>query len=340
MVLKLQRAEMSRSTGKAVVRLTAVALVLAGLLVSSSGSAAEDPVYPGLPRPDGTGGWVGPRATGINHVSRADQWVRLPPLIIGAFNRDAVSKSDSSCTPSSRLWPFKLTSEYHATGHFRSSKGAPEPWGYVGPFTARTVAFGNIPVEAAVEIRQPRDAENLPVGFDVRQKYGDYCGNAPKPFPDLPSVGRNNRYEAASVEGQAEIVVSALKVDGVDLRLARNCKTRDLGNIALTSRVWYNSNPENLIPGVAPIDENIMTTPYFIVENGGRLDGTVDIPPFTGCRTRAGEDVSKLLTATVSGPGNAVTMRSEGLRGDQCLLPDASTAPGASCGPLGNIDFP
>ncbi|WP_224756151.1 DUF6801 domain-containing protein [Streptomyces sp. col6] len=46
---------------------------------------------------------------------------------------------------------------------------------------------------------------------------------------------------------------------------------------------------------------------YVNVGVGGRLDGEVTIPPFTGCGT-GGEDLNPLFTASISGPGNRVFM--------------------------------
>ncbi|MYS35780.1 hypothetical protein K388_05628 [Streptomyces sp. KhCrAH-43] len=46
---------------------------------------------------------------------------------------------------------------------------------------------------------------------------------------------------------------------------------------------------------------------YVNVGVGGRLDGEVTIPPFTGCGT-GGEDLNPLFTASISGPGNRIFM--------------------------------
>ncbi|WP_369374907.1 DUF6801 domain-containing protein [Streptomyces sp. cg36] len=47
---------------------------------------------------------------------------------------------------------------------------------------------------------------------------------------------------------------------------------------------------------------------------GGVLDGRITIPPFTGC-TSHGEDLSRLFTAALSGPDNAVRIRQGRLAG-------------------------
>lgn len=321
-----------RITLSGVARLAAVVLVLAGLGVQSS-SAAEDRRFPGLPAFAGDGDHVGPRATGINQVSTAKQWVRLPPIQVGAWNRIAKKRTDVSCQA---YFPYREILDYHATAFFKSPKGAPKPWGYLGPFVTRTVAFGSIPVEASVELRQPRDAEDMPVGLEIKQKTGDYCVGQ-SPFPDIvvPGSGTSNaHWDPATVDGPVQVGITALKIDGVDIRLAGGCRAETPGAIALRGREHFTMNPENLIPGVVPSGPNLMVTPYFGVANGGLLRGSVDIPAFSGCTTESGEDVSRLLTAAVSGADNPVTMRAEGLSSDLCLGP---TEP---CAPFPGLPFP
>lgn len=317
-----------RSSAKGASRLFA-GVVLLALIGTSAGSAAEDPNFPGLPKFDVAGGWVSPRATGINFVDRAQQWVRLPPLVAVAFSPVIAPKSDPRC-PGGRLFPYKQTARYSGTLFLRSGAGAPEPYGYVGPLKARTVAFGNIPVEASIQLRQPRDSQGLPAGLEAVQDTAIFCPNQ-SPIPDVP--GQDNEYQApAEVDGELEIAVMGLKVDGVDLKLTESCRTTKPGVVALRGRAYYELDP-SIEPHERPMPENLYTTPFFSLANGGVLNGNVTIPAFVGCRTRSGEDVSRLLTAAVSGDDNPVVMRSEGLA-IGCL------EPGASCEPLNPIPFP
>lgn len=324
-----------RTAPRRLVHLVAVALVAVSLGVQSS-SAAEDPRFPGLPEVNGK--WVGPRSTGVNFVGRAEQWMRLPPMIIAAYAPLAQSKTDTSCR---RYFPFKSVIDYPATGYFRSSKGAAEPWGIVGPFTVRTAAFGSIPVEASITIRQPRDSSNLPVGLAIHQRGSTYC-DAEQPYPTNPELGGgNSRVGAATAKGQVEVVVTSLKVDGVDLGLAGgSCRTSRLGTLDLSSVAFDTQQPDQLLPGVEPIPENILTTPYLTLANGGLLTGTVDIPAFSGCATKSGDDVSRLLTAAVSGADNNVRVRTEGLQETECMVPDPPMGPGERCEPLPELTLP
>lgn len=307
-----------------------VAVLLSAGLSAGSSNAAEDSNFPGLPKLD-SGTWGAPRATGLNYTKQAQQWVRLPPLVAAAHSRAVVTRTDNGCQ---LLLPYRRTELYSAPLFLRSSKGARRPYGYVGPFTVRTVAFGSIPVEASIELRQPRDGEDLPVPLEVKQMSGVFCPGE-SPFPDVPLQPDANKYLApAEVDGQLEVAVTELKVDGVDLKLADDCRTSEPGKISLTSRELYALDPD--VPAEdRPDDERkLLTTPYFSLGNGGLLTGTVAIPAFTGCATRGGEDISRLLTATISGSDNPVEMRSEGLRNTVCL------EPGAQCPPLPDLPFP
>lgn len=294
-------------------RVIVIALVFAGL-GAQSGSAAESPDRPGVPAFTEGGDWVGPAVSGIANVEQAKQWVRLPPINLVAWNYTAGGGIDNRCI---NYRPFKSKTIYRATAFIRSDPGAPEPYGYSDESTVRTVAFGSIPVEATVQLRQPRDSENLPVGIEIVQETGIYCDDDDlKPYPDidLPDGSpRNARNAPASITGEMEVVVRGIKVDGVALQLKGNCRTSKPGKLDVTSRDHYTMSPDNLIPGVQPSPQNRMTTPYLSIANGGLAFGTADIPAFAGCITKSGEDVSRLLTATVSGPDNPITMRTDGL---------------------------
>ncbi|WP_165984690.1 hypothetical protein [Streptomyces sp. YIM 98790] len=62
------------------------------------------------------------------------------------------------------------------------------------------------------------------------------------------------------------------------------------------------------------------------VLGGGTLRGTVDIPPFTGCGSGR-DDVSPLLTAAISGPGNYVEISQSAVCSGDCRVPDLPELP-------------
>jgi hypothetical protein len=60
--------------------------------------------------------------------------------------------------------------------------------------------------------------------------------------------------------------------------------------------------------------------PPYTLDSGGQLTGTVEIPQFTGCGT-GGDDLDRLLTASISGPGNFVRL----FQGALCKPADGNT---------------
>ena len=67
-----------------------------------------------------------------------------------------------------------------------------------------------------------------------------------------------------------------------------------------------------VLPGcrtASPLVTELSGKVYLTEDSVSELPSVVTIPPFTGCRTAQGEDVSRLLTGLVSGPGNEVTVR-------------------------------
>jgi|GEM_PF-2182219 len=324
-----------RIAGRLIKVVAAIAVVLG--VASLPSSAAESPDYPGLPDISRGGDWVGPRATGINEVAAAKQWVRLPPLFAIAYNDPLRGQQDSSCR---RLKPYESTTTWHASLFYIStSEGAPKSFGTIGPFTVRTVAFGSIPVEARVLIAQPRDDQDLPIGYDLTQLTHVFCAPGVNGAPGGPHAGPGEKetyWEPVELQAPTDISIVSLKVDGVDLDLQEGCTPGQQSVMSLTSRPYYDLDPE-VAADEKPTAENLMTTPFFGLANGGLLTGTIDIAPFAGCRTSSGEDVSALLTATVSGKNNKVQVRSEGLQVSS--LPCAADR--SQCtNPLPGLSFP
>jgi hypothetical protein len=108
--------------------------------------------------------------------------------------------------------------------------------------------------------------------------------------------------------------VTSLKVNGTPLDVGTKCRTRS----SLAS-----PDPE---PEKYPGDHLVLhgrgeqttgeTATGYLLLSGGPLTGEVTIPAFTGCGTAAGEDLDRLLTASVSGPGNYVKQ----IQGQACFV--------------------
>lgn len=308
---------------------------------SARGVVANEDELPTYPE---TGEYVGVRATSINYAASAKQWIRLPPLFVAAYNRLATTLTDNRCANGDGIYyPYRTEIKRDASLHFRSSPGAPASFGYIGPFIVRAVAFGSIPVEATVQLRQLRESDGKTVGLRIKAVERDYCPGK-TPVPGEPAA----RVTGADATGDLEVAVTALRVDGVDLHLRGTCKTSKPAPLTLSSpeywvtgsgfaedRDFYTRSGdgyEQLQPAEEPTRDNLFTTPMFNLVTGGLLTGNVDIPAFKACLTDAGEDISRLLTTTVAGSENPVIVRAEGLDSDPSQvplpgLPFPSTAP-------------
>ncbi len=151
-------------------------------------------------------------------------------------------------------------------------------------------------------------AYDQPIAFRGRQVPGIFC---PGRGPHAGPTEEEGFLKQAWIRGRARVVVETLRVDGVDLRIAGSCRTA-LFDLSLESPDVYDLQPGLTVadsPFLDPADkgqtavEYIMTNPYFKLTSGGLLTARFEVPAFSGCRTATGEDVSRLLTAAVSGPG-------------------------------------
>lgn len=319
-----------RLRARTLLRLGVVTALLLGMSTLRS-SAAEDPDYPGLPAPEGLGGYIVPRATGLTYAARARQWLRVPDIQAIVRSTPGQYLTDPSCR---RLDPYTDVTRFSASLFLVSTPGSPEPYGFHGPFPVRTVAFGAIPVEAEVRLRQVRDAEDLPVPFRAQQEARGFC---PGKGPHAGPAEAETHLAETAATGALQVELTALRVDDIDLGLRPGCLAIRPSDLTLTSPDFYNLDPD-LRPGEAPdVAGNLLTTPYFAFSFGGLLTGTMDVPAFAGCTTATGEDVSALVTAAVSGPGNAVRLRAEALTGNAELVPCANDH---SCPPLDPLPLP
>ena len=295
---------------KSLAKLACAAALVAGLLISQQASAAEDPYHPGLPAQTGNGWILGVRISTINESLRAKQWFRIPTLTVttdtllghAEFPNDPFDPVQGCNQPF-----FTPGTNLFSNIYVHSPEGAAEPYGYFPPVTVRTVAFGAIPVEATVQISQLRDAENLPVPLrsealikyywnNAGAKGGQSCG------PDYQGRQGSLLHDATTT-GKVNVRVSDLSIDGVRLEIGSHCGTVGPAEISMTGKGYWNRDPD-LIGPLPPAGD----TPYYAVASGGLLNGTIDIPAFTGCLVGT-EDVSPLLTTAVSGPDNPTMAR-------------------------------
>ncbi|MFF9332610.1 DUF6801 domain-containing protein [Streptomyces albogriseolus] len=151
------------------------------------------------------------------------------------------------------------------------------------PYDSTFLSFDFAPVKATMVLKQTG-----PMRIDARMKMR---------FSDL--------FMTTETHVRVPLVaqVTALEVNGTPLDVGPGCRTET----SLTS-----ADPD---PAKHPGDHVVLygkaeqvlgqdVTGYTIL-TGGPLSGEVTIPAFTGCGTD-GEDLDRLLTASVSGPGNYI----------------------------------
>jgi hypothetical protein len=162
------------------------------------------------------------------------------------------------------------------------------------PLTATFTAFGFVPVTATVYLTQ---AGSSPLTSVVYTDYGP-------PTPAGPgthfSENANNPFQVVSA-AQVGLRLADVKVNGVPLDVGADCHTDGV----LTSPNPLGYHGLVLTGGGFPGDP---LPQYLTAEAGGGMAGEATIPPFTGCSTPGGENVDALLDASVSGPGNYVTL--------------------------------
>ncbi|GGZ32895.1 DUF6801 domain-containing protein [Streptomyces poonensis] len=167
--------------------------------------------------------------------------------------------------------------------HYQGRKESP-------PFKATFLTFGFTPTTATMVMEQ----------------------TGPMTVSTDSTVGEKLRAETV-VRVPIVLRVTDLKVNGTPLDVGPNCRTeKPLSSI--------DPDPANhpgdhlVLYGIGEHAPPEMATGYMLT-SGGPLTGEMTIPAFTGCGTAAGENLDRLLTASVSGPGNYVKQ----IQGQTCL---------------------
>jgi hypothetical protein len=202
---------------------------------------------------------------------------------------------------------------YRATAlaYVASPAGAPANYGYLPVMTVRSVGFGLIPVEATVQVSQRRE-NGYPVAARAAITSVEYK-SAPDAF-GRQTVTRQVADDTV-VDDAFNVQILGVRVDGVDLALTGDCRTVTPAPIHLVGSGYTIADPY-LLPDsggyLSNIDKFFQTTDpstYFNPLWGGQLNGTMTIPSFTGCTTASGDDLSALMTLSVSGSDNPISAR-------------------------------
>lgn len=277
------------------------ALVAVTAFTAQSSSHADDDFYPGLPAPDGdtSEAWGGAAQGGLSYAKRAKQWVRTPDAMV-----TFMAGASKGPTTGDIATGQQYDSVINARAVFVSPDGAPANYGYLPPMTVRSVGFGLMPVEATVQVSQRREDDH-PIPAKLQSRSTTYLESA--------GVGGTveslSVYEPAVVTDAFDVQILKVVVDGVDLGLTGGCRTVTPAPVTLSGKgldiAYPTEYPGKIESTYAARDPDTWWHPVL----GGTLKGTMTIPPFTGCTTVSGDDLSALMTLSVSGPDNPVSAR-------------------------------
>lgn len=278
------------------------AVALSSVLVFSAQSSRADEWYPGLPDPaaDSSQDWQAASQGGLSYAKRAKQWFRSPDAMV-TFNARAIIYDNDDVANYNRTVGY---------AYMVSPAGAPANYGYLPPMTVRSVGFGLIPVEATVQVSQRRE-NGYPVAAKATMLGADYKGvNSQGGLTFTKQVA-----EPTVVDDAFNVHILGVKVDGVDLELSGDCRTVTPAPVHMVGSGYtipfpYDAPATHDFP--TNIDKFFQTSDpatFFNPLWGGQLNGTMTIPPFTGCSTSSGDDLSALMTLSVSGPDNPISAR-------------------------------
>lgn len=276
------------------------------------------PPWPGLPAQSLPSGWTssttGAWGDGLSEVSRARQWLKIPAQAVVAELLKAPSKKFPADDPQGR----NFTQDISVSLFLSSPAGAIHGYGVGLPTTVHAVAFGAVPIQASLRIEQLRDDGDLPVALQLRLHEAAYR-SAQQVRPGVSSQDRVD----LTLTGHVRVRLTALSVDGVDVGLG-DCVSAPIALDLKSATVWENDpltdpnmhDPTNPLydgaqptftPGTKAANDWLAARGVATL-NGGAVSGDIDVPAFSHCLTRSGEDLSPLLTSSISGPGNPVTV--------------------------------
>ena len=266
------------------------------------------PAWPGLPAVSLPSGWVynanGSWGDGLSEVARARQWIKIPAQAVAVQLLKAPATKYPADDPQGRI----STQDISVSLFLSSPAGAKDGYGIGLPTTVRTVAFGAIPIQADVQLEQLRNSGGLPVPLQLHDHLVAYQNtSAQQVRPGFSSAARTD----ITISGKVRVRLTALSVDGVDMGL-RDCVSAPI-DLDLKSGTMWAGDPLTDVQTQSFPEGSTAANTWQAVHgvgtlNGGAVSGDIDIPAFSHCLTTSGEDLSPLLTNSISGPGNPVTV--------------------------------
>lgn len=220
--------------------------------------------------------------------SRARLALRLPRTTIGI---ELVSRARNALETNRKGKPVGTRPEaadFIPLAYVKSPAGTSPAWGVFPAVRATSLAFGVIPAEATIVFSQLRTGVSAasPQGTPVPLK-----GNL---YTKYTETGGQLPLFDATFSGQLDLTVTGLRVDGRSLDIGSGCRASSPLTVSLVGKP-------------SPTGAAVLGT--YSATAGGDLYGEVSIPPFSGCRSASGEDLSRLLTSTLSGGTTAIHLR-------------------------------
>lgn len=319
-------------------RLAQAAALGAAICLASAlpGQGADEP-HPGHPPLPAyglgqewlaAGWWSGATQSGISEVSRQRQWVRTGDLLMSAAapiwtenhrRAPADPATDFPDTDDPEAFARECPDEFKSCWvagsmvNLVSPPGSAHNYGISPEILVRTVSFGAVPVEATIQLEQERAADGTPESILLRSSEVVLFR------PGTNAVGVSRYYDSTLNQG-LYVRVNSLEIDGRRISFAGACRTQEPARLRVRGKGYREDDPS--------VGNPLWESGHFTAGAGGLLEGTLDVGAFDGCRTTTGDDLAPLLTASISGPGNAVRIRVTGPTGCGPLgLPSGTTAP-------------
>lgn len=267
-----------------------------------------------IPPPPGPNEDYGIRFYPINtRVRKAKVAFDLPPLVLRSYLQVCIaSQGFSTPCPGHDMSRYpKLPFPYTWDGAFANNWVAVRrqgrlTYGKFPPVRVSMLAFGSIPVTATAHLTQTThnglyDPLRLRLTLDITEVPPGKSVPGFGPAPKYRQGTTFFAYRAVST-GTVNIRLSNVVIDQIPLPVGASCRTSQPAALRLGAPAGY--YPQNVPP------QKLKGKPgeFQPLAGGGPagyLQGSVDVPSFTGCHDGA-DNLDRLVTGMISGKGNPV----------------------------------
>jgi hypothetical protein len=246
-------------------------------------------------------------------VPKAKVAFNLPPVIFRSYLQVCIATTgfQTPC-PGHKLSIYpKLPFPYTWDAAFANNWVAVRKHGHLTygkfpPVRVSMLAFGSIPVTATAHLTQTAhngfyDPMKLQLTLDITEVPPGRHVPGFGPAPKFPQGTTFFAYQALAT-GTVNIRLSNVVVDQIPLRVGPSCRTSSPAALQLTAPAGY--YPQNVPPQKLKGKPGEFQ-PLAGGGPGGYLQGSVNVPTFTGCHNGA-DILNPLITGMISGNDNPV----------------------------------